>query len=76
MSTSNIALEQISQKDIVEIKALANPPETVKQAIVLAFYYICNDKNDEWANVKKTMLGNVGLLNTMKTFDVSKATGV
>jgi hypothetical protein len=52
-------LTQIQQKDIVEIKALANPPDAVKQCITVAFCYYKNDSNLDWANVKLKMLGDM-----------------
>lgn len=73
LAAAQLALQQIQQKDIVEIKALANPPEAVKQAITIAFHYYCRDAKDDWANVKLKMLGNMQLLNSLKEYDISKA---
>lgn len=68
-------MTQIQQKDIVEIKALANPPDAVKQCITVAFCYYKNDSNLEWANVKLKMLGDMQLLQNLKAYEINKAKG-
>jgi len=73
LAAAQLALQQIQNKDITEIKALANPPEAVKQAITIAFHYYARDSNDTWANVKLKMLGNMQLLTSLKEYDISKA---
>jgi len=65
-------LTQISQKDITEVKALANPSDAIKQAITVAFYYFVKDSNAEWANVKLVMLNDMKLLEKLKTYDITK----
>ena len=73
LAAAQLALTQIQQKDIVEIKALANPPESVKQAITVAFHYFVRDSNDSWPNVKQKMLGDMQLLANLKSYDISKS---
>ena len=75
LAAATLALQNIQQKDIVEIKALANPPEAVKQAITLAFHYYIRDSNDQWANVKLKMLGDMQLLANLKDYKIEKAKG-
>lgn len=73
LAAAKEALSQINPKDITEIKALAAPPEAVKQCITLAFYYFIRDSNDDWANIKLKMLGDMKMLEKLKTYDISVA---
>lgn len=66
-------MTQIQQKDIVEVKNLANPPEAVKACITLAFFYFVKDANSEWSNVKLKMLGKMGLLEDLKNYKIGEA---
>jgi len=73
LAAAQLALTQIKQADITEVKNLANPPEAVKQAITVAFYYFVRDSNSEWPNVKLKMLGDMKLLDNLKNYDIAKA---
>lgn len=73
LAAAQLALTQIQQKDIVEIKALANPPDAVKIAITIAFHYYCRSADDSWGTVKLKMLNDMQLLNNLKAYDIAKA---
>jgi dynein heavy chain len=73
LAAAKQALSNVQPKDITEIKALANPPQAVKQAITLAFFYFINDGNDDWGNVKLKMLGDMKMLEKLKTYEIGDA---
>lgn len=52
---------------------MGQPPAAVKDAITLAFYYYNRDANNDWANVKLKMLGDMQLLANLKAYDIAKA---
>jgi hypothetical protein len=67
------ALKLVEQKDIVEIKNLASPPQTVQDVCTMAWFLMLGSTADgSWATVKLKLLGQMGLLEILKTYDVSK----
>jgi hypothetical protein len=63
----------IKPGDIVEVKALANPSDAIKQAITAAYYYFVRDAGSDWAaNIKPNMLNDMKLLEKLKSYDITK----
>ena len=69
------ALQNVKAAQITEIKALANPPEMIKTVCQITFqFYLKDGKNDDWGNVKLRMLGDMKLLDNLKSYDITTCT--
>jgi dynein heavy chain len=68
------ALEKVDKKDIGEIKALANPPDAIKLTCCVCFHLLVNSKEDGWDQIKSKMLGRMGLVEDMKSIEMSAVT--
>ena len=64
-SESIKALESISLKNIGEIKAFACPPDKIK-TVICGVGGILENKNLEWVDAKKTVLGDKKMVERIK----------
>jgi dynein heavy chain len=69
------ALKEVNAKDLNEVKALANPPDTVVRVCTIAFYLKFTDlseqKKDDWGNVRNKFLGNLRLLQELQDYKIN-----
>lgn len=78
MEEAQQALNDISQKELSELKVLATPPEAVLRVCRVAFFLyveLKEQKDDTWASLKTKLLGDMQLLNGLRTFDITKVKG-
>lgn len=69
------ALQNVKPAQITEIKALANPPDAIKMVCTITFhFYIKDGKVDDWPTVKQRMLGDMKMLENLKTYDITTCT--
>lgn len=57
---------------------LATPPEAVLRVCKVAFFLyveLKEQKDDTWASLKTKLLGDMQLLNGLRTFDITKVKG-
>lgn len=67
------ALNNISSKDITEIKALPQPPQIIQDVCTICYFiYPKGGSDDQWASVKLKLLGDMQLLASLKEYDVAK----
>lgn len=68
-----MALNNIKQADITEIKALAAPPAVIQDVCCICYFLYPKGGSDEsWASIKLKMLGDMQMLATLKEYEVSK----
>jgi len=67
------ALNDIDQKALTEIKALASPPAAIEAVCGIAYFlYPKTGASCSWAEIKVGLLGDMRLLNNLKEYEVSK----
>jgi len=67
------ALKMVSQAAITEIKNLASPPQTVQDVCCMAwFLWPGSNADGSWPTVKLNLLGNMKLLEGLKTYNIEK----
>jgi dynein heavy chain len=67
------ALKMVSQAAITEVKNLASPPDAVQQVCTTAwFLWPGSNASNDWPTVKLKLLGDMKLLEGLKTYNVEK----
>ena len=73
MTAAKEALNDIDQKALTEIKALASPPAVIEAVCSIAYFlYPKTGPDASWSNIKVGLLGDMRLLNNLKEYEVSK----
>lgn len=73
LTAAKEALNDIDQKSLTEIKALASPPSVIEQVCSIAYFLYPKTGSDaSWSNIKVGLLGDMRLLNNLKEYEVSK----
>jgi dynein heavy chain, axonemal len=76
VEAAEAALQEVNQKDLSEVKALANPPKIVVMVCTLAFYLkeenLAEQRKDDWGNVRTRLLGNMRLLPELQEYKINK----
>lgn len=63
----------IRPADITEIKNLASPPQTVQDVCTMAwFLWLGSTADGSWPTVKLKLLGDMKLLEGLKSYNVEK----
>lgn len=66
----------VSQAAITEVKNLASPPQTVQDVCTMAWFLsLGSTAATDWPTVKLKLLGNMRLLDDLKTYNVEKTKG-
>lgn len=74
LTAAKEALNDIDQKSLTEIKALASPPAVIEAVCSIAYYLYpkMNLNSAAWSDIKVGLLGDMRLLNNLKEYEVSK----
>lgn len=73
LTAAKEALNDIDQKSLTEIKALASPPAVIEAVCGIAYFLYPKTGSDaSWSNIKIGLLGDMRLLNNLKEYEVSK----
>jgi len=57
---------------LTELKGFNTVVPTVLKVMQISFYLYCDARSDDsWGNIKTKLLGDMGLLNGLKTFDIT-----
>lgn len=73
MTAAKEALNDIDQKALTEIKALASPPAVIEAVCGIAYFlYPKTGASCSWSEIKVGLLGDMRLLNNLKEYEVSK----
>jgi hypothetical protein len=76
LTAAKEALNDIDQKALTEIKALASPPAVIEAVCSIAYFlYPKTGADASWSNIKVGLLGDMRLLNNLKEYEVSKTKG-
>lgn len=63
----------VSQQDITFVKGLASPAEAIQQVCTMAwFLWPGSTADNTWPTVKLKLLGDMKLLDGLKTYNVEK----
>lgn len=68
------ALEKVDKKEIGEIKSLANPHQAIKDVTGICLHLMVNAADDTWDVVKAKLLGNMRLVDDMKSIKMEDIT--
>lgn len=73
LTAAKEALNDIDQKSLTEIKALASPPAVIEAVCSIAYFlYPKTGSDSSWSNIKVGLLSDMKLLNNLKEYEVSK----
>lgn len=75
LAAAQAALQEVQQKDLVEIKALANPAESIKIVCTICFIYqkrTESQRDDSWASVKQHLLSDPRMLVNLQGYEIHK----
>lgn len=69
------ALAMVNKADLVEMKALASPPDAIRAVASIVFHYMVNQSEDGWDQIKLKLLTST-ITEELKNKDMGKITAV